>query len=120
MRNDPGQPKPATEPESEPESEPDNVIHLAPAKRRLRAGPSVADPVTDALMQALQDVVSVRRLRLRKPLPLLTPPAQPVRFVLYVEMVGSKPPIWRRLSVPSTLPLDRLHEVLQTAFGWTG
>ena len=70
-------------------------------------------------MLALKDVVSVRRLRLRKPLPLLTPPEGRVRFVLHVELVGSKPPIWRRLSMPSELTLDRLHEVLQTAFGWS-
>jgi hypothetical protein len=31
---------------------------------------------------------------------------------------GARPPVWRRLEVPSDLPLSVLHEVLQTAFGW--
>jgi hypothetical protein len=31
---------------------------------------------------------------------------------------GARPPVWRRLEVPSDLPLSMLHEVLQTAFGW--
>jgi hypothetical protein len=31
----------------------------------------------------------------------------------------SKPPVWRRLLVPADLRLDRLHDVIQTAMGWT-
>jgi len=31
----------------------------------------------------------------------------------------SKPPVWRRLLVPADTRLDRLHEVVQTAMGWT-
>jgi hypothetical protein len=30
-----------------------------------------------------------------------------------------KPPVWRRLIVPADIRLDRLHEVIQTAIGWT-
>jgi hypothetical protein len=37
-----------------------------------------------------------------------------------VTIAGSKPPIWRRLEVPSTISLLALHEVLQTAFDWDG
>lgn len=37
---------------------------------------------------------------------------------LKITLQASQPPIWRRLEVPSDLTLDRLHEVIQDAFGW--
>jgi hypothetical protein len=36
-----------------------------------------------------------------------------------VDLVGAKPPVWRRLVLPSTLRLDQLHGVLQAVFDWT-
>lgn len=47
------------------------------------------------------------------------PPTTPQRFELRVELVGSAPPIWRRLSLPGEVTLDRVHDILQAAFGWT-
>jgi len=38
---------------------------------------------------------------------------------LKVTLTGSKPPIWRRLLVPSTVRLSDVHDVLQIAMGWT-
>nr|WP_232729377.1 plasmid pRiA4b ORF-3 family protein [Providencia rettgeri] len=29
-----------------------------------------------------------------------------------------KPPVWRRLIVPSTIALNELHQVIQIAMGW--
>ncbi|GAB0101332.1 hypothetical protein JMUB6875_02960 [Nocardia sp. JMUB6875] len=36
-----------------------------------------------------------------------------------VDLDDTKPPLWRRLDLSSDLFLDELHEILQTAFGWT-
>jgi hypothetical protein len=39
-------------------------------------------------------------------------------YVLRVSIKESRPPIWRKLSVPGHFSLDDLHIVLQIAFGW--
>jgi hypothetical protein len=40
-------------------------------------------------------------------------------YQLKVVMLGSAPPVWRRLQVPGDAKLDWLHAVLQVAIGWT-
>ena len=37
-----------------------------------------------------------------------------------VSIVGSEPAIWRLLEVDSSLTLDQVHDILQTAVGWRG
>ncbi len=44
---------------------------------------------------------------------------QPFSLTVRVDLVGAKPPVWRRLELPSTLRLDEPHGVLQSVFGWT-
>ena len=44
---------------------------------------------------------------------------QPFAVTVRVDLVGARPPVWRRLELPSTLRLDELHGVLQAVFGWT-
>ncbi len=44
--------------------------------------------------------------------------AQRVTYQLRVALRGSKPPIWRRILVPPSMALDRLHQVIQVVMGW--
>lgn len=37
---------------------------------------------------------------------------------LHIELRGTKPKVWRRVLVPETITLVKLHLVIQAAFGW--
>ena len=39
-------------------------------------------------------------------------------YQIKITLVGSKPPIWRRLIVKDNIRLDQLHSVFQIAMGW--
>jgi hypothetical protein len=47
--------------------------------------------------------------------------AEPLRkiFQLKVSLIGSKPPIWRRLLVTDSTDLAEFHDIVQTVMGWT-
>jgi len=40
-------------------------------------------------------------------------------YQLKISLLYSKPSIWRRVLVPATMKLSRLHEVIQLSMGWT-
>ncbi|NTX41321.1 plasmid pRiA4b ORF-3 family protein [Myxococcus sp. CA033] len=40
-------------------------------------------------------------------------------FQLKVTLAEVSPPVWRRLLVPSGIPLSKLHAALQVSMGWT-
>lgn len=44
--------------------------------------------------------------------------AAPDIYQLKVTLLGTSPPIWRRLQVPADVTWAQLHDVLQTAMGW--
>ena len=40
-------------------------------------------------------------------------------YSIKITLMGSKPPIWRRVLTPSSFTLYKLHKVIQIAMGWT-
>ncbi|WP_405060328.1 plasmid pRiA4b ORF-3 family protein [Kribbella sp. NBC_01505] len=42
-----------------------------------------------------------------------------VTYQVRVELEGTRPPVWRRLEIASDLFLNEVHDIIQTAFGWT-
>ena len=54
----------------------------------------------------------------RQKLPRLKKPAAPTVHTVKASLHGAKPPVWRRLELPSELTLDMVHEVMQIAFTW--
>lgn len=42
----------------------------------------------------------------------------PEIYQLKVTLLGTSPPIWRRLLVPANMTLAQLHDVLQATMGW--
>ncbi len=45
--------------------------------------------------------------------------SSPYRLTVRIDLSGAKPPIWRRVELPSTLRLDQVHDLAQALFGWT-
>jgi hypothetical protein len=50
---------------------------------------------------------------------LAPPPDEPSLLTLTIDLRGTEPRIWRRLSLPGDLTLDAVHTLLQAAMGWT-
>ncbi len=40
-------------------------------------------------------------------------------YVVKVTLLGTSPPVWRRILVPRDITLQHLHRTLQTVMGWT-
>ena len=66
-----------------------------------------------------QTLVGGKRVT-RQELPELPKDAATTVHRVKVSLYGAKPPVWRRLEIPSAMPLSLVHAVLQVAFGWHG
>jgi hypothetical protein len=51
-------------------------------------------------------------------MPTAKPASRPLAFDLRVSLQFIQPEIWRLIRVPHDIRMDRLHDVLQAAFGW--
>ena len=40
------------------------------------------------------------------------------RLTLRIELANVKPPVWRKVEIPSNMLLDSFHELIQTVMGW--
>lgn len=55
------------------------------------------------------------------PAPSVGPAPAVVRgFRVRLDLLDTKPPVWRRLELPGNVTLPQLHEVVQAAMGWLG
>ncbi|MGH3612347.1 MAG: plasmid pRiA4b ORF-3 family protein [Pseudonocardia sp.] len=88
-------------------------------ERALAAEPCPVEP------DQIEDVDSYLDL-VRQRVSLLRAASRPARrktrtvHRLKITLVGSKPPIWRRLEASSTTTLEQLHLDIQATFGWAG
>jgi Plasmid pRiA4b ORF-3-like protein len=64
-----------------------------------------------------ETLVGGKRVR-RQELPELPKDAVTSVHRVKVSLYGAKPPVWRRLEIPSAMPLNLVHAVLQVAFDW--
>lgn len=90
---------------------PDNILHMP----LVHGGATFYDRVLEELDK--QTFVGGRRVARQKLTPLSDSAAGTVH-VIKVSLHDAKPPVWRRLEVPSAMTLDCLHYVLQAAFEW--
>ncbi len=56
---------------------------------------------------------------LNREIALEPPPEEPGLLTLTIELRGSRPRIWRRVSLPGDVTLDLVHTLFQAAMGWT-
>jgi len=96
-----------------------------PAPRRRRLQPSATSPHLTRRQRPGRYASSVprhpsQRDRRKSPPSVVHPAASPPTHAqLLVTLSDSDPLVWRRLAVPSTTTLAKLHRVLQVTLGWT-
>jgi len=92
-----------------------------PADDILKMFLSIEADAVAAFARKLDEQVFVGGKRVaRQKLPKLAKSAGSTVHRVKVTLHGSKPPIWRRLELPSAMTLGLVHETLQIAFCWEG
>ncbi|GGF15475.1 plasmid pRiA4b ORF-3 family protein [Subtercola lobariae] len=71
------------------------------------------------LLHQLTALASEARVPAAKAFELPPRPETPVRIQLRADLVGARPPLWRRLVIPGEFTMADVHDVLKEAFGWT-
>jgi hypothetical protein len=91
------------------------------ARILLQAEANAAETLMRQTLDRLkqQTFVGGKRVALQK-LPRLPKKAATTVHRVKVSLYGAKPPVWRRLEIPSAMTLDLVHEVVQVAFDWHG
>lgn len=97
-------------------AEPNDIEHVA-KKLTVGSGPAANRALLDALLS--RKVASFMDELEAASRPAVRPVPSSVRgFKLRLDLVGARPPVWRRLELPGDLTLPRLHDVIQAAMGW--
>jgi len=79
----------------------------------------VAKHLTERLQAGIEGLGEAKLQNSHKPKDKTSPKAAPrTVYQFKITLLGSKPPIWRRIQVEDCT-LDKLHEHIQTAMGWT-
>src|SRR5260370_22544446 len=91
------------------------------ARMLLQAEASMSEVLMQQMLDQFkqQTFVGGKRVAIQK-LPRLPKKAATTVHRVKVSLYRAKPPVWRRLEIPSAMPLDLVHEVLQAAFDWDG
>ena len=85
----------------------------------LRLTGSLVETMEQQLLSRLKEQTFVGGKRVaRQELPELPKEAATTVHRVKVSLYGAKPPVWRRLEIPSAMPLNLMHAVLQVAFDW--
>lgn len=70
------------------------------------------------LTRQLQGDVDAQLFPENPEIELPDPPLHPTLLTVRVDIVGARPPIWRRLELRGDLTLADVHDHLQASFGW--
>ncbi len=95
------------------------MAHMPLGPLRDRAGSPDRELVAIAgRTEGLAEVIPIRAGTTDEASASLAPPTSGAVFQLKITLHDTKPPIWRRVLVDGASTLDKVHEVIQAAFGW--